>query len=110
MRFWITLCATDPRQKPSVKFPTRSRFYNLQLPKSSENFSDRGLLQVSGTEKDRRQKRVSMTAEGAAFIGKVQAALMPDVLECFSDWPEEKLDTFADQIRIFRTWLEENRV
>ena len=33
-----------------------------------------------------------------------------DVLECFSDWPEEKLDTFADQIRIFRTWLEENRV
>ena len=51
-----------------------------------------------------------MTAEGAAFIGKLQAALMPDVLECFSDWPEEKLDTFADQIRIFRTWLEENRV
>ena len=51
-----------------------------------------------------------MTAEGAAFIGKLQAALMPDILECFSDWPEEKLDTFADQIRIFRTWLEENRV
>lgn len=51
-----------------------------------------------------------MTAEGAAFIGKLRAALMPDVLECFSDWPEEKLATFADQIRIFRTWLEENRV
>ena len=51
-----------------------------------------------------------MTAEGTAFIGKLQAALMPDVLECFSDWPEEKLDTFADQIRIFRTWLKENRV
>lgn len=33
-----------------------------------------------------------------------------DVLECFSDWPEEKLDTFADQIRIFRRWLDENRV
>ena len=38
MRFWITLCATGPRRKPSVKFPTRSRFYNLRLPKSSENF------------------------------------------------------------------------
>ena len=73
-------------------------------------FSDRGLLQVSGTKKDRRQKRVSMTAEGAALIGTLQAALMPDVLECFNDWPEEKLDTFANQIRIFRTWLEENRV
>ena len=73
-------------------------------------FSDRGLLQVAGTEKDRRQKRVSMTAKGAALIGKLQAALMPDVLECFYDWPEEKLDTFANQIRIFRTWLEENRV
>ncbi len=73
-------------------------------------FSDRGLLQVSGTEKDRRQKRVSLTAEGAALIGKLHAALMPDVLECFYDWTEEKLDTFANQIRIFRTWLEENRV
>ena len=83
----------------------------LQPPsKIVRKFSDRGLLQVSGTEKDRRQKHVSMTAEGAAFIGKLQAALIPDVLECFSDWPEEKLDTFADQIRIFRTWLEENRV
>ncbi len=51
-----------------------------------------------------------MTADGAALIGKLQAALMPDVLECVSDWPEEKLDTFANQIRIFRTWLEENRV
>ena len=88
----------------------RLRFYIFRLPKSSEKFSDRGLLQVSGTEKDRRQKRVSMTAEGTAFIGKLQAALMPDVLECFSDWPEEKLDTFAYQIRISHTWLEENRV
>lgn len=35
---------------------------------------------------------------------------MPDLLECFSDWPEEKLGTFADQIRIFRIWLEDNRV
>ena len=83
----------------------------LQPPtKIVRKFSDRGLLQVSGTEKDRRQKRVSMTADGAALIGKLQAALMPDVLECVSDWPEEKLDTFANQIRIFRTWLEENRV
>jgi DNA-binding MarR family transcriptional regulator len=80
------------------------------VTKIVRKFSDRGLLQVTGTEKDRRQKRVSMTAEGDAFIGKLQVALMPDVLECFSDWPEEKLDTFADQIRIFRTWLEENRV
>ena len=63
-------------------------------------FSDRVLLQVSGTKKDRRQKRVSMTAEGAALIGKLQATLMPDVLECFSDWPEEKLDTFANQNRV----------
>jgi hypothetical protein len=51
-----------------------------------------------------------MTADGAAFIGKLQAALMPDVLECFSDWPEYKLDAFANQICTFRTWLEENRV
>jgi hypothetical protein len=51
-----------------------------------------------------------MTADGAAFIGKLQAALMPDVLECFSDWPKEKLDAFANQICTFRTWLEENRV
>ena len=50
------------------------------VTKIVRKFSDRGLLQVSGTEKDRRQKRVSMTAEGAAFIGKLQAALMPDVL------------------------------
>ena len=80
------------------------------VTKIARKFSDRGLLKVTGTEKDRRQKRVSMTAEGAAFIGKLQAALMPDVLECFSNWPEEKLDTFADQIRIFHTWLEENRI
>ena len=40
------------------------------VTKIVRKFSDRGLLQVSGTEKDRRQKRVSMTAEGAAFIGK----------------------------------------
>ena len=51
------------------------------VTKIVRKFSDRGLLQVSGTEKDRRQKRVSMTAEGAAFIGKLQAALMPDVQE-----------------------------
>jgi len=82
----------------------------LSVTKIVRKFSDRGSLQVSGTEKDRRQKRVSMTAKRAAFIGKLQAALMPDVLECFSDWSEEKLDTFADQIRIFHTWLEENRV
>ena len=80
------------------------------VTKIVRKFPDRGLLQVTGTEKDRLQKRVSMTAEGAAFIGKLQAALMPDVLGCFSDWPAEKLDTFADQIRIFRTCLEENRV
>jgi DNA-binding MarR family transcriptional regulator len=80
------------------------------VTKIVRKFAERGLLQVSGTEKDRRQKRVSMTVEAAAFIGKLQAALMPDVLECFSDWPEEKLDTFAYQIRIFRRWLDENRV
>ena len=80
------------------------------VTKIARKFSDRGLLKVTGTEKDRRQKRVSMTAEGAAFIGKLQAALMPDVLEWFSNWPVEKLDTFADQIRIFHTWLEENRI
>ena len=39
------------------------------VTKIVRKFSDRGLLQASGTEKDRRQKRVSMTAVGAAFIG-----------------------------------------
>ena len=34
------------------------------VTKIVRKFSDRGLLQVSETEKDRRQKRVSMTAEG----------------------------------------------
>ena len=67
----------------------------LSVTKIVRKFSDRGLLQVSGTEKDRCQKRVSMTAKRAAFIGKLQAVLMPDVLECFFDWSEEKLDTFC---------------
>ena len=80
------------------------------VTKIVRKISDRGLLQVIGTQEDRRQKRVTMTADGAAFIGKLQAALMPDVLECFSDWPKEKLDAFANQICTFRTWLEENRV
>ena len=109
MRFWITLCTTRSRQKPSVKFPTRSKFYNLQLPKSSENFQTVDCYRFQAQKRQSSKTRI-YDRRGAAFIGKLQAALMPDMLECFSDWPEEKLDTFADQIRIFRTWLEENRV
>jgi len=68
-------------------------------------FSDRGLLQVASSVKNCSQRRVSVTAEGATLIGKLQAASMSDVLACFSDCPEEKHDTFADQISTFHTQL-----
>lgn len=47
------------------------------VTKIVRKFSDRGLLQVSGTENDRRQKRVSMTAEGPHSLANCRRPCCP---------------------------------
>ena len=58
----------------------------------------------------KRQKTIVMTPDGAAFIGRLRAALLPDVLNCFENWPADKIERFSSDLVAFRTWLQDNRV
>lgn len=80
------------------------------VTKTVKKFSDRGYLTVSSVSNDKRQKNIVMTAEGAGFIGRLRSALLPDVLNCFEDWAEDRLNRFNADLVTFREWLEENRV
>lgn len=80
------------------------------VTKTVKKFSDRHYLLVTSISNDKRQKNIVMTAEGAGFIGRLRAALLPDVLTCFEDWSEDRLDRFSADLVTFREWLEENRV
>ena len=80
------------------------------VTKTVKKFENLGLVRHKKGSADRRQKHVEITDEGAGFIGRLQASLLPDILECFEDWEEEKLTRFADELAIFREWLEHNRI
>ena len=56
------------------------------VTKTVNKFVKRGLLLSRADSADKRVKHISITHEGVAFIGSLQASLMPDVLTCFEDW------------------------
>lgn len=80
------------------------------VTKTVKKFSDRGLLKVTSIAADKRQKNIVITPDGAGFIGRLRAALLPDVLNCFEAWEEDRISRFSDDLITFRKWLEENRV
>jgi len=80
------------------------------VTKTVKKFTAVGYIQSRGVESDRRSKHVFITPNGAGFIGRLQAELMPDVLNCFQDWEEDRLHSFASNLTEFRVFLETNRV
>ena len=80
------------------------------VTKTVNKFVKRGLLLSRAESADKRVKHISITHEGAAFIGSLQASLMPDVLTCFEDWYTERTEKFTQELGQFRRWLEENRL
>ena len=80
------------------------------VTKTVNKFVKRGLLLSRADSADKRVKHISITPEGAAFIGSLQASLMPDVLTCFEDWDTERTEKFTQELGQFRRWLEENRL
>ncbi len=80
------------------------------VTKTVNKFTRRGFLECQSDPNDRRIKRACITAQGAGFIGTLQAALMPDVLTCFEDWDVKRTENFTKELGFFRRWLEENRL
>jgi len=80
------------------------------VTKTVKKFTAVSYVQIQGVEADKRSKRVFITPQGAGFIGRLQAELMPGVLTCFQDWDESRLNNFAHDLTAFRMFLETNRV
>ena len=80
------------------------------VTKTVKKFSARGILTVTTVENHKRQKTIVITPDGAAFIGRLRAALLPDVLNCFENWSADKIERFSSDLVAFRTWLQDNRV
>ena len=80
------------------------------VTKTVNKFVKRGLLLSRADSVDKRVKHISITHEGATFIGSLQASLMPVVLTCFEDWDTERTEKFTQELGQFRRWLEENRL
>jgi DNA-binding MarR family transcriptional regulator len=70
----------EPRAETNTQISDAVEVLQSVVTKIVRKVSDHGLLQVSRTETDRLQKGVSIATEGAAFIGKLQTTLIPDVL------------------------------
>jgi DNA-binding MarR family transcriptional regulator len=79
------------------------------ITKIVQQFLTEGFVGTSETDADKRVKPLVITKKGLKKYQQTLAALQPDIVPPYQDWPKQELQVFLSCLEKLYHWMDENR-